>query len=233
MVLLFAAPLAKYVPMAVLAAILIVVSYNMGEWGETAKVLKLTKSSIAVWFVTFALTVVADLTHAVEFGMILAALVFIRDVAETTTVSAVTKDYILRGQMHILQDKHIPDYVQVFRIHGPFLFGATDKLHVVSDHLDRLPQIVVLRLRNMTALDSTGLREFEELAKKLHQSGRDMILCGARPQPLNLIRQSGLAEHIGVENVCENINAALHRARQLHEGSEHHEAALANAPEQS
>lgn len=218
MVLMFAAPLAKYVPMAVLAAILLVVSYNMGEWGETIKVLKLTHSSIAIWFVTFALTVVADLTHAVEFGMILAALVFIRDVAETTTVSAVTKDYILRGQLHILQDKHIPDYVKVFRIHGPFLFGATDKLSLVSERLNDLPQIVVLRLRNMTALDSTGLREFEELAKKLKQSGREMILCGARPQPLKLIHQSGLAEHIGVANVCENITAALHRARLLVEG---------------
>jgi SulP family sulfate permease len=221
MVLLFAAPLAKYVPMAVLASILLVVSYNMGEWAETAKMLKVTRSSVMIWFVTFALTVVADLTHAVEFGMILAALVFIREVADTTTVSAVTKDYILRGQPHILQDKDIPDYVQVFRVHGPFLFGATEKLSIIAEKLNELPKVVILRLRNMTALDSTGLREFEELAKKLKQSGRVMILCGARVQPRKLIRQSDLAEEIGAENICDNVNVALSRARNLVEGTPH------------
>ena len=114
--------------MPVLAAILLVVAWNMGEWHEIPKLLRLTKTDIAVWVVTFALTVFADLTLAVEVGMILAALTFIRRVAVTTTVSRVTPDFIEKGRPHILQDKAIPPYVAIFRIHGPFLFGAADKL---------------------------------------------------------------------------------------------------------
>jgi sulfate permease, SulP family len=217
-VLLVAAPLAKFVPMAVLAAILLVVSYNMGEWGETAKLLKLNKSAIAVWLVTFTLTVIADLTHAVEFGMILAALMFIQKVSETTTVSEVTPEYINDGHAHILQHKHIPDYVAIFRIHGPFMFGTTEKLSVVTEMLDELPPIVVLRLRNMTALDSTGIKEFEELAAKLHATDRTLILCGAREQPAKLIHQADFEDHIGRDNICANIKHALDRAHRIMHG---------------
>ena len=125
-ILLFAAPLVGHVPLAVLSAILMVVAYNMGEWREIPQLLKLTKTDISIWLVTFALTVFADLTVAVEAGMILAALLFIGRVAATTTVSQVTDEYVEDGRMHILQDKDIPYYVTIFRIHGPFLFGATD-----------------------------------------------------------------------------------------------------------
>ena len=127
-ILLFAAPLVSYVPMAALAGILMVVAYNMGEWREIPQLLKLTKTDISIWLVTFALTVFADLTVAVEAGMILAALLFISRVASTTTVSQVTDDYVEDGRVHILQDKDIPYYATIFRIHGPFLFGATDKI---------------------------------------------------------------------------------------------------------
>ena len=127
-ILLFAAPLVSYVPMAALAGILMIVAYNMGEWREIPQLLKLTKTDISIWLVTFALTVFADLTVAVEAGMILAALLFISRVAATTTVSQVTDDYVEDGRVHILQDKDIPYYATIFRIHGPFLFGATDKI---------------------------------------------------------------------------------------------------------
>jgi sulfate permease, SulP family len=227
-VLLVAAPLAKFIPMAVLAAILLVVSYNMGEWAETVKLLKLNKSAITVWFVTFSLTVVADLTHAVEFGMILAALTFIQKVSETTTVSPVTDTYVREGQAHILQDKHIPDYVAIYRIHGPFMFGTTDKLSIVVDALETLPPIVLLRLRNMTALDSTGVKEFEELAAKLHATGRTLVLCGAREQPARLIHQAEFEEHIGRENICPNVKMALARAAAVHLGTAHAAAANGN-----
>jgi SulP family sulfate permease len=213
-ILLFAAPLASHVPLGVLAGILMVVSYNMGEWAETGKILRLSKSDISVWLATFALTVFADLTVAVEFGMILAALLFIRKVTATTTVSEVTDDYVEAGRAHILQDKDIPDYARVFRIHGPFLFGATDKLDRVSEQLDSLPQVVIIRLRNMTAIDATGLRVLEELATKLHNSGRSLLFCGALPQPLHLMHQAGFDKHVGVENICPNIEAALLRAEQ-------------------
>ncbi len=211
-ILLFAARLASRVPLVVLAAILMVVSYNMGEWAETGKILRLSKSDISVWLATFALTVLADLTVAVEFGMILAALLFIRKVTATTTVSAVTDDYVEEGRVHILQDKDIPDYVQVFRIHGPFLFGATDKLDMVIEQLDSLPPVVIIRLRNMTAIDATGLKVLEDLADKLRDSGRTLIFCGALSQPRALMKQSGFDQHVSKENVCPNIEAALNRA---------------------
>lgn len=187
LILLYAAPLVSYVPMSALAGILMVVSYNMGEWGEIPQLLKLTKTDISVWLVTFTLTVFADLTVAVEAGMILAALLFISRVASTTTVSQVTDDYIEDGRVHILQDKDIPYYATIFRIHGPFLFGATDKIAAVTENLHKLPPVVILRLRNMTALDATGLYALEEAARQLHASKRTLILCGAREQPSRLI----------------------------------------------
>ena len=160
------------------------------------------------------LTVFADLTVAVEFGMILAALLFIRKVTATTTVSEVTDDYVEAGRAHILQDKDIPDYVRVFRIHGPFLFGATDKLDMVSEQLDDLPPVVIVRLRNMTAIDATGLKVLEDLASKLHDSGRSLLFCGALSQPRRLMQQAGFDRHVGAENICPNIEAALRRAEQ-------------------
>jgi SulP family sulfate permease len=211
---LFAAPLARYIPLPVLAGILMVVAYNMGEWKEVPKILKMSWADVAVWLATFLLTVFADLTVAVEFGIVLAALLYIRKVTRTTTVTRVTREYIEEGRPHILQDKHFPDYVTVFRIHGPFLFGCTDKVHVITDHLDELTPIVVLRLRNMTAIDATGLMALEELAGKLHASGRTLILCGAGRQPAKLMHQAEFEDHVGRDNICPNIAAALDRATQ-------------------
>ncbi|MGO9403057.1 MAG: SulP family inorganic anion transporter [Terriglobales bacterium] len=216
-ILLLASKLVSFVPMAVLAGILMVVSYNMGEWLEIPSLLKLTKTDISVWLVTFALTVFADLTVAVEAGMILAALLFISRVASTTTVSQVTDDYVEDGRVHILQDKDIPYYATIFRIHGPFLFGATDKIDVVTENLHKLPPVVILRLRNMTALDATGLFALEEAARILKKSGRALILCGAREQPLKLIRQTEFEELVGPENICDNVQDALNRAEEAFE----------------
>jgi SulP family sulfate permease len=216
-ILLFAAPLVSYVPMCALAGILMVVAYNMGEWREIPQLLKLTKTDISIWLVTFALTVFADLTVAVEAGMILAALLFISRVAATTTVSQVTDEYVEDGRMHILQDKDIPYYATIFRIHGPFLFGATDKISVVTENLHQLPPVVILRLRNMTALDATGLFALEEVAKQLHASKRTLILCGAREQPAKLIHQAEFEEVVGPENICEHVQEALSRAEEVYE----------------
>jgi SulP family sulfate permease len=215
-VLLVAAPLARFVPLAVLAAILLVVAYNMGEWAEIPELLKLTPMDISVWLVTFALTVFADLTIAVEVGMVLAMFLFIRKVSMTTTVSRVTSDYVESGRPHILQDKHIPDYVTVFRIHGPFLFGASDKIREIVERVETLTPIVIVRLRNMTAIDATGLRALEDLADELHRSGRTLILCGAPRQPATLMRQAEFHDHVGEDNICPNIGAALQRAAAVH-----------------
>jgi len=213
---LFAAPLARFIPLSVLAAILLVVSYNMGEWREIPELLKLTPLEIGTWLVTFSLTVFADLTVAVEAGMILAALVYIRKVTATTTVSQVTEEYLREGHVHILQHKEIPSYVAIFRIHGPFLFGATDKIDEIARRLPELPSIVVLRLRNMTAIDATGLQALEELTDAVHASGRGLILCGAREQPARLMHRAEFEEHVGAGNICLSIAAALERAKVLY-----------------
>ena len=167
-ILMFAAPLAKFIPLTVLSAILFVVAYNMGEWREIPELLKLSKLEIGTWLLTFLLTVFADLTVAVEAGMIMGALVFIRKVTSTTTVSRVTPEYVEYGRQHILQDKEIPPYVAVFRIHGPFLFGAADKIEDVIQQLPELPPVIILRLRNMTAIDATGLQMLEHFADVVH-----------------------------------------------------------------
>jgi SulP family sulfate permease len=215
-VILFAAPLVKNLPLAALASILFMVAYNMGDWAEIPEILRLTKADIAVWILTLSLTVLADLTLAVEVGMILAAFTFIRKISQTTTVSRVTEDYIEDGRVHILQDKEIPSYAAVYRIHGPFLFGVTDKIASVTENLEELPPIVILRLRNMTAIDATGIAALEELADQLHKGGRTMLVCGARPQPEALMREAGFDRHVGSENICENISAALRRAEEIY-----------------
>ncbi len=214
-VILFAAPLVKNLPLAALAGILFTVAYNMGDWGEIPEILKLSKPDIIVWILTLSLTVFADLTLAVEVGMILAAFTFIRQISQTTTVTRVTEDYIEDGRVHILQDKDIPDYIAVYRIHGPFLFGVTDKISTVTQDLASLPPIVILRLRNMTAIDATGIAALEELADRLQKSGRSMLVCGARPQPAALMHEAGFDRHISAENICENISAALKRAEAI------------------
>ncbi|NDQ58022.1 MAG: STAS domain-containing protein [Acidipila sp.] len=215
-VLLFAAPLARFIPLAVLAAILMMVSYNMGEWGQIPELLKLSTADISVWLVTLGLTVMADLSVAVEVGMILAALLYIRKVTITTTVTRVTEEYIHHGRAHSLQDKVFPPYLTIFRIHGPFLFGATDKISAISDRIPELPQVVILRLRNMNAIDATGVLALERLAGELHASGRAMILCGAMHQPARLMKQAEFEQHVGRENICANIEEALARAEKLH-----------------
>src|SRR6266436_2361821 len=215
-IVLFAASFARFIPLSVLAAILLVVSYNMGEWREIPELLKLSKFEIVAWLVTFLLTVFADLTVAVEAGMILAVLVFIRKVTQTTTVSEVTAEYIREGHVHILQHKEIPAYVSIFRIHGPFLFGATDKLDVIVNRLPDLPPILILRLRNMTAIDSTGLQALENFADRVHESGRQLILCGAREQPEMRMHEAEFHEHVGEENICHSVAEALDRARTLY-----------------
>jgi SulP family sulfate permease len=214
-ILLVGAPLAGHIPMAVLAAILFVVAANMGEWQEIPLLLKLTKTDISVWAVTFGLTVFADLTVAVEVGMILAALLYIRRVSSTTTVSRVTSSYLEEGRVHVLQGKMIPDDVAIFRIHGPFLFGATDKLLRAVDVVDHLPRVVIFRLRNMTAVDATGVAALEDVALRLHESGRVAIFCGAREQPRAVMTQAGFPAIVGAENFCPSIDAALVRARML------------------
>ncbi len=216
LILLVAAPLASYIPLATLAGVLFVVAYNMGEWHEIGGILKLDFTAISVWIVTFALTVFADLTVAVGVGLALAALLYIYRVADTTTVTPVTEDYIRDGLPHVLQGRIVPPYVTLLRIHGPFLFGTTEKLVEATVNIEAFQPVVILRLRNMTAIDATGIHAIETFSKRLRDSGRSLILCGAMEQPSKLLTGSRFLEHIGPENFMPNVQAALDRAREIY-----------------
>jgi SulP family sulfate permease len=189
----------------------------MGEWREIGSILRLQLADKSVWLITFALTVFADLTVAVEVGMGLAALLYIYRISQTTTVATVTKEYIEDGRAHILQDKEVPHYVSILRIHGPFLFGATDQLAEETASLSKFAPIIVLRLRNMTAIDGTGLHALETFCDRVKRSGRTLLLCGARRQPAQFLEQAEFIEHIGKENICPHVEAALSRAREVYE----------------
>lgn len=214
-VLLVAAPLAGYIPLSILAAILLVVAYNMGEWKEIPQIFRLSKADVTVWFVTFMLTVFADLTVAVQAGMILAALLYITRVTSTTTVGTVDEGYLAEGHEHILQFKDIPQQVMIVRIHGPFLFGSTDKIEPIQDKIDDMPPVLILRLRNMTAIDTTGIQALEELTHRVTDSGRHIVFCGMREQPLRFMEKAGFVTYVGKENLCVNVDKALARAREL------------------
>jgi SulP family sulfate permease len=212
-IIMVAAPLAKFVPLATLAAVLFVVAYRMGEWSEIPSILRLDFAEKSVWLITFVLTLVTDLTVAVAVGMGLAALLYIQRVTSSSTVSIVTREYIEEGRMHSLQDQEIPPYVSILRIHGPFLFGTTSRL--ANQNSQQLSSIVILRLRNMTAIDATGLYALEAFGDRLKKSGRTLILCGARSQPNHFLKRAEFVRHIGTENIVPNLHAALERARQI------------------
>jgi SulP family sulfate permease len=214
-VLLVAAPLARFIPLAALAAVLMVVAYHMGAWHEIGGIVRVSKADLAVWLTTFGLTAFADLTTAVGVGIALAALLYIYRIAETTTVATVTPDYVQDNRAHVLQGQSIPSNVSIVRIHGPFLFGTTDKLDATAEDLDSLGRIVIIRLRNMPAIDATGLHALEAFSDRLRRSGRSVLLCGARDQPARFLRASKFLERLGPENLVSDITAALARARAL------------------
>jgi SulP family sulfate permease len=216
LILLVAAPLASYIPLATLAGVLFVVAYNMGEWHEIGGIFQLDFAAISVWLATFALTVFADLTVAVSVGMSLAALLYIYRIADTTTVEQVTEEYIRGGLPHVLQGRILPPYVSLLRIHGPFLFGTTERLVEATANVEAFAPVVILRLRNMTAIDATGIHAIERFARRLHDSGRTLLLCGAMQQPSKLLLASRFLDRVGRANIMPNIQAALDRAHEVH-----------------
>jgi SulP family sulfate permease len=151
--------------------------------------------------------------------MILAALLYIRRVTTTTTVARVTRDYVEHGRRHSLQLHDIPDDVAIYRIHGPFLFGSSDKLLDLEQDMDHLPRVVILRLRNMTAIDATGLQAIERLSDTLRRSGRSLLLCGMRDQPARMMERAEFHERIGSENLLPSVDAAFARARLVAAGA--------------
>jgi sulfate permease, SulP family len=213
LVVLLAAPLATYIPLTVLGAVLLVVAYNMGDWQEFRVLLKHTKSDAAVFIVTFVLTVIFDLTVAVEVGMVLAAGLFIKRVTDTTQVSALDETG-LGGQGHE-RVADVPKGVLIYRVFGALLFGAADKLDSVLRRAGAETRVVIIHMAAVTALDGTALNALETLHEKLHRHKRQLILSGPHTQPYFLLEKSGFFERLGYDNVTADLPSAVARARTL------------------
>ena len=220
-IVLVAAPLAKFVPLATLSAVLMLVAYNMGEWHELKRLTKLPRSDAAMLVVVMGLTVFVDLTVAVQLGMILAAVIFIKRVSDNTFVSRVDERTETEGLQHSIIGKDVPEEVLVYRLFGAFLFGATEKLEQAmrEEKLMRPPghepRVLILRLRKIIAMDATGLHAMEQLLNDLRAQGMALVLSGTQAQPWKVMERSGFLDRVGRENVCPNIDAALARARQI------------------
>jgi sulfate permease, SulP family len=214
-IILVAAPLAKFIPLAALAAVLVVVAWNMGEWHQFARLPRWPKSDAVVFLTAFSLTVLVDLTVAVEIGMVLAAILFIKRISETTQITAVDSATDTEGAHHSLAGREVPEGVVVFRVFGAFFFGVADRLETALHRADQEPEILILRMRKVLAMDATGLNALEDLYDKLHLRGKHLILSAPHTQPLLMMEKAGFLDRIGRENVCEHIEASLERARQV------------------
>jgi SulP family sulfate permease len=212
-IVLLAAPLAKFIPLTVLGAVLIVVSLQMGEWDEFLLLRRQAKSDAVVFLVTFVLTVIFDLSVAVEIGMVLAAFLFVKRVADTTQVSAHDEDNGA-GQGHE-RVENLPPGVLVYRVFGALMFGAADKLDTVMRRANADTRVVILHMGALTALDGTALNALDTLHEKLRRHSRQLVLSGPHTQPYALMEKTGFLERVGPGNVVADLDAAVVRARQL------------------
>jgi SulP family sulfate permease len=206
---------AQFVPMAAIAAVLIMVAFRMGEWHELARLRQMPASDAAVLVTTMMLTVIFDLVIAVEVGMVLAAFLFIRRIAETTEVSLVTTHDELETPEQVAHGKDIPKGVLVYRIFGPFFFGAAEKMEDAIERVDKLPRVLILRLQLVTAMDATGLNALESIVERLQRAGGVLVLSGTHRQPLSMLAKAGFIEKIGRENIKAHFDDALVRAREV------------------
>ncbi len=214
-ILMVAAPLAKFVPLATLSAVLVTVAFHMGEWHNFARLPKWPVCDSAVFLSAFALTVVVDLTVAVEIGMVLAAILFIKRSSETTQIMAVDESTETEGSHHSLVGKEVPKGVMVYRMMGAFFFGAVDKLESVLKRVNQEPEVLILRMRKVVAMDATGLNALEDLYEKLRKRGKYLVLSAPHTNPLMVMEKAGFIDRLGRENVCPHIDAALDRARVI------------------
>jgi SulP family sulfate permease len=214
-IILVAAPLAKFVPLATLSAVLVNVAIHMGEWHNFARLRKWPVCDSAVFLSAFAFTVVVDLTVAVEIGMVLAAVLFIKRSSETTQIMAVDESTETEGSHHSLVGKEVPKGVMVYRMMGAFFFGAVDKLESVLKREKSEPEVLILRMRKVVAMDATGLNALEDLHDKLQRKGKHLVLSAPHTNPLMVMEKAGFIDRLGRENVCPHIDAALQRAREI------------------
>lgn len=218
LILLFLGSLTKHIPMACLAGVLIVVSYNMSEWRTFRSLLKGPKSDVYVLLTTFFLTVIFDLTIAIEIGLLMAMFLFMRRVMETTHVSVVRDVINLSDDGETPRDDErlvVPKGVEVYEIDGPFFFGIANKFDGVMQTLGDKPKVRVIRMRKVPFIDSTGLHNLESLLRLSKAEDIQLILSGVNNDVHNLLKKGGFDQKIDPENICSNINEALEKAREI------------------
>jgi SulP family sulfate permease len=209
---------AALIPMATLAAILVVVAYHMSEWRTFRTELRSPKSDVAVLLTTFVLTVLVDLTVAIEVGIVLAALLFMRRMAEVTNVSAITRELDDAGDVYstdpnAVRRRAIPKGVEVYEINGPFFFGAAEQFKDTLGRVARKPKVLIIRMRNVPAIDSTGIRALADVVRRTRKDGTLVLLSDVHAQPLVALGRSDLLDEIGDDNIFGNLDDALNRAR--------------------
>ena len=212
-ILMVAAPLAKYIPLSALAAILLYVGFNMGEWHTFKMLHRYPFSDAAVFIFTFGLTVVIDLTVAIEVVMVLAAVLFIRRVSETTDINLIRQDNETEGAQHSISGKDVPEGVHLYRVFGPLFFGAADKLETVFHRTDQMPRVLILRLRKVPSMDVTAMNALVDLKEKLASRDCKLILSGVQPFPYATMKKAGVLDLFDTGDVCSNIDDALAQAR--------------------
>jgi SulP family sulfate permease len=212
---------AALIPLATLAAILVVVAYHMSEWRTFRSELTAPRSDVAVLLTTFALTVLVDLTVAIGVGMVLAAFLFMKRMAEVTNVSIVTReladardgDEDEEDDPNSLRRRDVPPGVEVFEISGPFFFGAAEQFKDTLDQVAKKPKVLIIRLRDVPAIDSTGLHVLHELARSCRHDGTLLLLSDVHAQPMFALVRSDMLAELGEENLFGNLDDALDRAR--------------------
>ncbi len=218
LILLFLMPLAQYIPMACLAGVLVVVSYNMSEWRTFRALLRNPKSDITVLLITFFLTVIFDLTVAIEVGLVIACLLFMRRVAETTEISVITDEINPNEELDIAVNEEslmVPKGVEVYEINGPYFFGIANKFEEQMVQLGDRPKVRIIRMRKVPFIDSTGIHNLTNLCKMSKKERITIVLSGVNEKVHHVLEKSGFYELLGEENICENINVAIDRANQI------------------
>jgi SulP family sulfate permease len=221
LIFLFLMPLAQYIPMACLAGVLVIVSYNMSGWRSFASIMKNPKSDVIVLVVTFLLTVIFDLTIAIEVGLICACLLFMRRMAETTDVKVISDEIDPEEeqsdfQMGNLEHLTIPEGVEVYEINGPYFFGAGNKFEDLMATLGhKRPKVRIIRMRKVPFVDSTGIHNLTNLCAMSQKEGIQVVLSGVNPKVHAVLHKVGFDKMLGEENICSHINIALERAKQL------------------
>jgi SulP family sulfate permease len=219
LILLFLSPLTKHIPMACLAGVLIIIAYNMSEWRTFRSLLKNSKSDVIVLLVTFFLTVIFDLTIAIEIGILLAMVLLVRRISETSNISVIKDELNMETDAEKTADNDkliLPKDVEVYEIDGPFFFGVANKFEASMRWAGgKRPKIRIIRMRKVPFMDSTGLHNLESLYRLSDKEGIQLVLSGVNDKIKTMLEKTGFADKIGKENICSNINEALERVNKL------------------